>query len=135
VARQIDIHIEIPPVAFRELRSDRDGSSSAALGEQVIRARQIQRERFGQNNTMLNGRMSSRLLRKYCTLDDASEQILKQALTELGLTHQLRHLTRHRDCCHQERRDGTQDDSESTRLLGQPPPFGAFPYASQNANT
>jgi len=83
---RIDIHIEVPPVAFRELRSHRDGSASATLREQVVRARQIQRERFGQNNTMLNGRMNSRLLRKHCALDDAGEQILKQALTELGLS-------------------------------------------------
>jgi len=83
---RIDIHIEVPPVAFRELRSDRDGSSSVTLREQVVSARQIQRERFGEHTTLLNGRMNSRLLRKHCALDDAGEQILQQALTELGLS-------------------------------------------------
>ncbi|MBP7936535.1 MAG: YifB family Mg chelatase-like AAA ATPase [Phycisphaerae bacterium] len=83
---RIDIHIEVPPVAYRELRGERDGSDSASLREQVIRARQIQRRRFGEQSTMINARMTSRLLRKYCKLDEAGEQLLRQALTELGLS-------------------------------------------------
>jgi magnesium chelatase family protein len=83
---RIDIHVEVPAVAYRELRSPRDGSDSATLREAILRARHIQRERFGEQSTMLNGRMGSRLLRKHCGLDDASERILQQALTELGLS-------------------------------------------------
>ena len=83
---RIDIHVEVPAVAYRELRSPRDGSDSATLREAILRARHIQRGRFGEQSTMLNGRMGSRLLRKHCGLDDASERILQQALTELGLS-------------------------------------------------
>ena len=35
---------------------------------------------------MVNGRMTGRLLREYCRLDDAGESILRQAMTELGLS-------------------------------------------------
>jgi len=83
---RIDIHIEVPPVAFRELRSNRDGQDSATMREQVVRARRIQHERFGSVGTMLNGRMGSRLLRKHCKLNAAGEQLLKQALNEFGLS-------------------------------------------------
>jgi len=83
---RIDIHIEVPPVAFRDLRSERDGHDSAAMRDEVLRARRVQHERFGGNGTMLNGRMGSRLLRKHCTLDATSEQLLKQALHEFGLS-------------------------------------------------
>jgi len=83
---RIDIHIEVPPVPYRELRADRDGSDSASLRRQVLDARRIQRERFGQDSTTLNARMNTRLLRKHCKLDDTCEQLLKQALTELGLS-------------------------------------------------
>jgi magnesium chelatase family protein len=83
---RIDIHIEVPPVPYRELRAAREGSDSAGMREQVLRARTIQRERFGNDSTTLNARMSSRLLRKYCALDAAGEALLKQALTELGLS-------------------------------------------------
>ena len=83
---RIDIHVEVPPVPFGELRSARAGSDSATLREQVMRARNVQRQRFGENSTTLNGRMNSRLLRKYCQIDEAGERLLKQALSELGLS-------------------------------------------------
>ena len=83
---RIDIHIEVPPVPYRELRGDRDGSGSEEMRLQVERARRIQRERFGDRSTTLNARMTSRQLRKVCKLDAAGEQLLKQALTELGLS-------------------------------------------------
>ena len=35
---------------------------------------------------MVNGRMTGKLLRKYCQLDDAGESVLRQAMTELGLS-------------------------------------------------
>jgi len=83
---RIDIHIEVPPVPYRELRGRRNGSDSENIRRQVINARTIQQQRFGDNSTMLNSRMSSKQLRKHCQLDDISEQVLKQALTELGLS-------------------------------------------------
>ena len=83
---RIDIHVEVPPVAYRELRSKRDGSDTAAMRDQVIRGLEVQRQRFGPDSTTLNGRMTTRPLRKHCRLDDAGEQMLEQALTELGLS-------------------------------------------------
>lgn len=83
---RIDIHIEVPPVPYRELRSERDGSDSATMREQVLKARRIQRERYGEQTTTLNARMGPRQLRKYCKLDAAGEQVLRQALTELRLS-------------------------------------------------
>jgi magnesium chelatase family protein len=83
---RIDIHVEVPAVPYRELRSGRDGSDSASMRQQVLQARAVQRERFGADTTVLNGAMSSRQLRKCCQLDAAGEQILKQAMTELGLS-------------------------------------------------
>jgi magnesium chelatase family protein len=35
---------------------------------------------------MANGRMGSRKLRKFCKLDQPAEHILRQAMTELGLS-------------------------------------------------
>lgn len=83
---RIDIHVEVPAVPFSELRSDRDGTPSSALREQVVAARRVQRERYGHDSTMLNGRMGPRQLRKFCKLDDAGELMLRQAMTELGLS-------------------------------------------------
>lgn len=83
---RIDIHIEVPPVPFRELRSSKNGSDSKSLRDRVLHVREIQRQRFGEKNTILNGRMGPRQLRKFCQIDEAGERLLKQALSELGLS-------------------------------------------------
>ncbi len=83
---RIDIHVEVPAVPFQELRSRRDGTPSSAMNEQVIGARRRQRERFDDDSTMVNGRMTGKVLRKYCQLDAAGECVLRQAMTELGLS-------------------------------------------------
>ncbi len=83
---RIDIHIEVPSVAFDELRSTRDGRSSADMRGEVMRARERQRSRYGVDSTMVNTRLSGKSLRMHCALDTASEGILKSAMTELGLS-------------------------------------------------
>ena len=83
---RIDIHIEVPAVPYNELRSDRDGTPSAEMREQVARVRSLQRARFADRPTTTNSRMSGRLLREHCKLDDAGERVLRQAITELGLS-------------------------------------------------
>jgi magnesium chelatase family protein len=85
---RIDIHIEVPPVPWRQLRSEAGGLSSAAMREQVVGARRVQRERFAgeDNGTTTNATMTTRRIRRYCKLDSAGEVLLKQAMTELGLS-------------------------------------------------
>ncbi len=72
-------------MAFSELRSDREGTSSATMREQTITVRHIQRERY-QSGTIVNSRLTGAMLRKHCLLDSAGESILRQAMTELGLS-------------------------------------------------
>ena len=83
---RIDIHLEVPAVSFRELRSRQDGIPSTQMRDQVLAARSRQLERFGNDPTKTNGRISGKKLREICRLDDAGELILKQAMTELGLS-------------------------------------------------
>jgi len=83
---RIDIHVEVPSVPFGELRSPKDGTPSSVLREQVMAAKQRQRDRFGADTIMANGRMNGKLLRKFCMLGDAGESVLRQAMTELGLS-------------------------------------------------
>ena len=83
---RIDMHIEVPAVPFQELSGQADGTSSAAMREQVNRARAVQRERYGQGTATLNSRMTTRQLRRYCALDEEGKGLLKQAMEELGLS-------------------------------------------------
>ncbi len=83
---RIDIHVEVPAVPIAALREGRPGTDSATMRQQVTRAIAAQRERFGYDSTISNGRMSSRLLRKHCAIDADGERILRQAVSELGLS-------------------------------------------------
>jgi magnesium chelatase family protein len=56
------------------------------MREQVRRAREVQRKRFGGDGQRLNAHMSGRQLRKYCALDNAGRTLLKQAMDDLGLS-------------------------------------------------
>jgi magnesium chelatase family protein len=83
---RIDLHIEVPAVPFQELSASADGTSSAAMREQVAKARAAQRQRFGADSIILNSRMSTRQLRKHCVLDTEGKDLLKGAMEELGLS-------------------------------------------------
>ncbi len=84
---RIDIHIEVPAVPFKELSTDRCGTTSADMRDQVVRAREIQRERFrGKTATRQNGQMSSRQLRQFCRVDAECVELLKASVNELGLS-------------------------------------------------
>jgi magnesium chelatase family protein len=83
---RIDLHIEVPAVPFKELSANADGTSSTLMREQVGRARAAQRQRFGPDSYTLNSRMTTRLLRKHCALDEEAKGLLKSAMEELGLS-------------------------------------------------
>jgi magnesium chelatase family protein len=84
---RIDIHIEIIPVPFAKLSDMQASESSATVRERVIRARQVQKQRFADEQGIYhNAMMPSRLLKKYCVLDNACQQMLKQAMERMGLS-------------------------------------------------
>jgi magnesium chelatase family protein len=83
---RIDIHVEVPPVPFRELSDDRQGTDSKVMREQVLQARRTQLERFRGEPSPLNGTMTPRLIRKHCKLEKEAEGLLKTAMDEMGLS-------------------------------------------------
>jgi magnesium chelatase family protein len=84
---RIDIHIEIIPVPFAKLSEMQASESSEIVRQRVIRARQIQEQRFAVAQGIYhNAMMPSRLLKKYCVLDNSCQQLLKQAMERMGLS-------------------------------------------------
>lgn len=83
---RIDIHIEVPAVAFNELSNGPPGTSSAAIREQVNAARAVQAKRFGSSTTQTNAQMSSRQIRQYCTLGAIEIELMRSAVNEMGLS-------------------------------------------------
>jgi magnesium chelatase family protein len=85
---RIDIHIDVPSVNYRELRSNTIPESSADIRRRVIQARDVQLERFheGKERIYSNAQMGSREIRKYCELGTDSEHLLERAMVKLGLS-------------------------------------------------
>jgi magnesium chelatase family protein len=82
---RIDMHLEVPAVRYEELSAPADGTTSASMRDQVQAARAIQKERFGEGQS-LNGRMTTRQIRKFCQLNAEGKSILKTAMEDLGLS-------------------------------------------------
>jgi len=83
---RIDIHIDVPAISFTKLRSKSGQLDSATMRQDVVGARNIQAKRFDDNKAMSNARMSHKQVRKFCELDQPCEMMLKQAMTEFGLS-------------------------------------------------
>jgi magnesium chelatase family protein len=69
-----------------KLRSRSGQLDSATILGDVVKTRQLQNERFDSDGVMTNSKMVHKQVQKYCELDEACEMILKQAMTEFGLS-------------------------------------------------
>ncbi len=78
---RIDLHIEVPAVAYQELRSRQEGEPSAAIRERVERARTVQSARG-----FYNAHIPANQLRRICELDAAGERTLEMAVRRMGLS-------------------------------------------------
>lgn len=83
---RIDIHIDVPAVNYRELRSPASPESSFHIRNRVLHARQAQLERFKGGRTYCNAQMSPRQIRTHCELSPDCEHLLERAMTQQGLT-------------------------------------------------
>jgi len=84
---RIDLHIEVPPVHYQELKQASGGESSEAIRNRIEAAREIQRQRFaGRVGIFCNAHMSGRDIKKHCALDDAGGVMLETAMTNFGLS-------------------------------------------------
>ena len=84
---RIDLHVEVVPVAYKDLSSKSNGEPSAIVRERVIKARKIQEKRYADYPTIhANAQMNTQLIQKYCDLDDSCRNILKNAMNRLGLS-------------------------------------------------
>ena len=90
---RIDIHCEIQAVPFKQLSEMQPGEPSAAIRERVIKARQIQTERFsslpkqgGQGRVHCNAQMTEKMLHEFAEPDAQSLDMLRMAMERLKLS-------------------------------------------------
>ncbi len=86
---RIDIHIDVPAVNYKELRSGSEPESSAKIRDRVIRAREVQLTRFSsckREKLYCNAQMGPRHIRSFCELSADCERLLERAMAQQGLT-------------------------------------------------
>ena len=83
---RIDIHIDVPAVNYKELRGGAGPEGSEQIRERVVRAREIQLNRFAKERIYCNAQMSSRQIRTYCDLSTDCERLLERAINQQGLS-------------------------------------------------
>jgi len=84
---RIDIHIEVTPVPFRELSELKSSEKSEQIRERVIKAREIQEERYKDlSGVYSNAQISTKILREVCRIDNAGSLLLKTAMERLDLS-------------------------------------------------
>ena len=83
---RIDIQLWMHAVDALKLINPPQAESSASVRARVIRARQLQKERFRDDGIYTNAAMNNRMIEKYCPLDDDCKEVLKQTIERMGLS-------------------------------------------------
>ena len=84
---RIDLHVEVTPVAFSELSAIEDGENSSTIRNRVIKAREIQAERYKEHQGIYcNAQINSKMLKELTVIDTVSQNLLKAAMNKLNLS-------------------------------------------------
>jgi magnesium chelatase family protein len=83
---RIDIHIEVPALKYKDLTARDSGEPSRVLKGRINRARKIQSQRFKGSKIHCNAQMTNRHIKRFCSIDDASQRLLEMAIDKLGLS-------------------------------------------------
>lgn len=84
---RIDLHIEVSPVSYEDLRGNDESDSSAAIAKRVQKARAIQFQRFAlEQGVYNNAQMNSSQLKKFCSISPTAETLLKNAMEKFQLS-------------------------------------------------
>jgi magnesium chelatase family protein len=84
---RIDLHVEVTPISFDELATKKPSDNSLTIRERVLRARQIQTERYKYNTGIhANAMITSPMIATFCALDQMSSNLLKRAMERLNLS-------------------------------------------------
>ena len=88
---RIDIHIEVPRVEYDKLSDERLGEPTDAILARVEAARQVQRQRFKDNDLACNADMRVAEVRQHCQLDDTGRSLMRTAMSQMQLSARAYH--------------------------------------------
>ena len=84
---RIDIQIKVQRLDENELLDNNNNvENSETIRKRVIKARKIQSERYKNEGILTNSELNSKLIKKYCKIDDTTKQFLKNAINSFNLS-------------------------------------------------
>ncbi len=83
---RLDIHVEVPPVNYKEISDLNDAESSAGIRQRVTKARKLQIERYSEQKIYCNANLTPALTKKYCTLTPDADKFLAMVYEKLGFS-------------------------------------------------
>lgn len=89
IIERIDLYVEIHRLSEEEMLSQGETEGSDRIRERVIKAREIQRSRFGEEK--VNSEMTNKEIEKFCIINSESETVLRQAIRNLNLSMRTYH--------------------------------------------
>ncbi len=83
---RIDLHIDVPKVKYEKLVDESLAEASEQVRERVQKAREVQESKFKDLNITCNSEMGQQEMRKFCQIDQTSQELLKNAVNQLHLS-------------------------------------------------
>ena len=83
---RIDIQIKVQRLSDDELLNSKTAENSESIRKRVIKARELQLERYKNDNILTNSELTPKLIKKYCKIDDKTKQFLKNAINQFNLS-------------------------------------------------
>ncbi len=83
---RIDLHVEVPALSYQELAGEEAMEGSDEIRSRVDAAREVQRLRFERLKIYCNAQMTSRHIRRFCSLDEPSRKLMETAVDRLGMS-------------------------------------------------
>lgn len=88
---RFDICIEAMQMNYKELQNKKPEETSSDIRERIYRARQMQIERYSNQNIWFNSHLTPKNIKKYCRLDSKEQALLEQAFIKMNLTARAYH--------------------------------------------
>ncbi|SHJ59705.1 magnesium chelatase family protein [Anaerobranca californiensis DSM 14826] len=84
---RLDLHIEVPPVSFKELiDTNIKEENSKTILQRVIKAREVQKKRYRYLNIRENSQLTGKYIERYCIISNEAKKLLERAFYNLGLS-------------------------------------------------
>ena len=83
---RIDIQLWMHPIDARKLVERKPAEPSSVIAARVLRAREIQKNRFATDSIFCNASMNNKLIDRYCPLDAGCRKLMERIIEKMGLS-------------------------------------------------